>query len=202
MTRTTIILAVALSLSAVTPAQYVDAGSDTIAVFVSHKRHSAIPAHIERMSLWTYTGRILASGAFPAWEPMELIKAGAVVVAQRAVWLKRHHDPRFTWRGERFDVFSGSAPRWCRGCDAGQYYRPAVYVHSRIRHAVSAVMGWHIRKHGRMTKPQWSSGGSWCGDERRGNRLPAGGGAACARAGHDWRSILRVYFAPMDLVRA
>lgn len=176
-----------------------DSPPKTIRVFRIHKRGSRIPAHVETMSFKTYVGRVMAAGAWPAYKPMESLKSGAVVITQRAWWMINHHDRRFHWHGRCFDIMPGSAPRWCSGCDTGQFYVGAVYVHSRIRRAVDAVWDTRLFKHGRFIKPQWSGDGGSCGRSVTGFRLPENAVTACARKGWSWKRILRHYFAPVQI---
>lgn len=166
----------------------------TVRVFRMHRRGSSTPARIDRVPLDLYVGRVLASGAMPADRPMEALKAMAVVVRTRSVWLACHPDRRMRWRGQRFTVTDGSRPRWCSTCDHGQFYT-AVRVHSRIKIAVRSVRGALLRRpNGNLRKPAWSGPPGKCGRDVRGNRLPAWGAVSCARRGYGWARILRVYF--------
>lgn len=121
---------------------------------------------------------------------MAALRAMAVVVQTRAIWLVCHPDPRMRFRGKAFDVTDGSKPAWCSSCDHGMLYR-AVKVHSRIRAAVASVEGVLLRRpNGTLRKPQWSGPGYAV----TGNRLPAMGASRLARRGWGYRRVLRFYF--------
>lgn len=191
-------LALILSLS-VQPATAEAHGGppDTIRVFRRHHRGSSIPARIDVVPFQRYVERVMASGAWPAHKPMESLKAGAVVIANRSWWLATHRDPEMTWHGRHFDVTDGGRPRWCHGCDSGQFYLGSVRVHSRIREAVAAVWGVRLWK-GRWIKPQWSGDGGRCGQSINGWRLPEDAVTDCARRGWGWRRIIKLYLAPVE----
>lgn len=192
-------LAAILTVSPLSAAAAPSAWPAYIEVFRRHARGSSIPARVDRVRFDVYVGRTMASGAWPAYKPMDSLRAGAVIIAARARWLVKHPDRRMRWRGRQFSVTDGSKPAWCPTCDHGMLYRN-VKVHSRIKRAVADVLGVNLRKRGRMAKPQWSGNGRWCGDGYRGNRLPEGGATACARQGWGWRRIVRRYINDVTIV--
>ncbi len=173
-----------------------------IRVHLIHKRGSSVPSRVITMPFDEYVGAILASGAAPAHKPMAALRAMAVVVAARSHWFVCHPQPGYTLRGQRYDIHSGSPRKSLRGrADAGQYLQPGIYVHSRIRRAVSEVRGVLLRRGTRMAKPQWT-GGAWvCGAGYTGNRLPANGAGRCARQGRMTAWIIERYLPRVRVIR-
>lgn len=168
---------------------------DTIAVHLIHRKGSTVPARVVRVDFEDYLGTVAASGAWPAWLPMESIKAGIVVLATRAAWMVAHPQPGYRWRGRCYDIHSGSPRKGLRGADAGQLYRHGTYVHSRIRKALAAVHGSLLRRpDGTLRKPRWSGTPTRCGQGVTGNALPARAASDCARRGWSWRRVLAHYF--------
>ena len=143
---------------------------------------------VDRVPFRLYVQRVMASGAWPAYKPLESLKAGAVVITQYAWWeaLRGH---RTGW-GQCFDIRDGG---W------GQFYRGSVYVHSKIRRAVDAVWGTTLRKHGRFIRTGWRGYGGSCASWTDGWRLMEDGATSCARRGMGWRRILRVYLDPVAI---
>jgi hypothetical protein len=174
----------------------------SIRVFRIHRKGSSIPARIDRVPFRLYVERVMASGAWPAYKPMESLKAGAAVIAARALWLIRHPQPGYRWHGRRYDIHDGSVRAGLRGtgADAGQLYRGPWDIHSKIRRAVATVYGSQLRRGNRLAKPQWSGDGRWCGWGFTGNRLPEGGVTACARKGWGWRRILHLYLPKVRII--
>jgi hypothetical protein len=111
------------------------------------------------------------------------------------MWMIKHPQPGYVWRGQRYDIHNGSVRAGLRGtgADAGQLYKGAVEIHSKIKKAVRAVHGTIIRRDGRLAKPQWSADGGRCGQVTTGNRLYEDGATDCARRGYGWLAILRRY---------
>lgn len=174
----------------------------TIRVHRIHRKGSSRPARVDEVPTRTYVERVMASGAWPAWKPMESLKAGAVVILARAWWHVCHPQPGYVRDGQRYDIHDGSPRRALRGrADGGQLYRDGVVVHSRIRRAVSEVFGVALRRGHRQVKPRWSGDGSYCAHRRTGNALPEGSATACARKGWSWRRIIRTHFPRVELVR-
>lgn len=175
---------------------------ETIKVFRIHKKGSRISAHVDIVNFKTYVARVMAAGAWPAYKPMESLKAGVVVIAQNAWYQILHHNPKFRWRGRCFDIMPGSAPPWCERCDGGQYYKGPIKIHSRIWKAIDAVWGTVLIKRDRFIKPQWSGDGGHCGQSVTGFRLPENAVTKCARKGWSYLRILRRYFAPVKIRRS
>jgi hypothetical protein len=168
----------------------------SIAVFMIHHKGSSTPAYIWRGSFRTYVEKVMASGAWPAYKPMESLKAGALAIKQRAHWFVCHPQKGYTWRGRRYHIHNGSARKALRGrADTGQYFRANARVHSKIKRAVDAIWGYGLVKHGRQGKPQWTGDGGRCGGITTGNRLYEDGATDCARKGRSWRWIIRKYLS-------
>lgn len=166
----------------------------TILVHRIHRKGSSRPARVERVPFRLYVERVMASGAWPAYKPMESLKAGALVIAARAWWHVCHPQPGYVRDGHRYDIHDGSPRKALRGrADGGQLYRGAVPVHSRIRRAVAAVWGVRLVRRGRQAKPRWTGDGGRCGQSITGNRLPEDSVTRCARLGWSWQRIVRVY---------
>jgi hypothetical protein len=174
-----------------------------IRVFLIHHRGSSVPARVVTVPFDEYVETVMASGAWPAHKPMESLKAGAAVIAARALWMIRHPQPGYRWRGQRYDIHNGSVRAGLRGtgADAGQLYRHGTRVHSRIRRAVAAIHGAQLRRGARLAKPQWHALGGRCGQVTTGNRLYEDGATDCARRGYSWLRILRVYLPNVRVVR-
>lgn len=196
MTRTTIILTVALSLSAVTPAQYVDAGSDTctpwhgthrppayLRVFRIHRRGSSVPAHIDRVPFRLYVERVMASGAWPARLPYASLQVGAIAIRQYAAWHIAHHQRGYSWHGRCYDIRDGD-----------QLYRPPVELHHRIRDAVASTWGIWLRKGGRLFRTGWRGNAG-----RDGWHLYEDTTSSLARHGWGWLAIIRQQLSPVKI---
>lgn len=172
----------------------------TIRVFRIHKKGSSVPARIDTVPLRNYAAYVMAAGAWPASKPGDSLNSGAAVIIQNAWQQINHHNPQFSWRGHCFDIMPGSAPRWCSGCDHGQYYKGPVKVHSNIWRAIDKVWGTKLYKKGRFIKPHWSGDGGRCGQSVTGFRLPEDAVTKCARKGWSWLRILCYYFAPVRIL--
>lgn len=168
----------------------------TIRVFRIHRRGSSIPARVDTVGFRTYVMRVMASGAWPAYKPMESLKAGAAAIYMRALYFVCHPQKGYRWRGKRYDIHDGSPRKALRrhGADAGQLYRGPWVIHSKIRRAVDAIWGIRlVKRDGRMAKPQWSGDGGRCGSGKTGNRLPEDAVTRCAKAGWSWQRIVAYY---------
>jgi hypothetical protein len=172
----------------------------TISVHRIHRKGSSIPARVDRVPFRLYVERVMTSGAWPAYKPMESLKVGAIAIASRAHWFVCHESKGYVRDGVAYDIHDGSPRRGCTGCDAGQLYRGPWDIHSKIKRAVDAVLGVTLRKRGRQAKVQWSGDGGRCGSGYTGNRLPEDAVTACARAGWGWRRIVRRYIADVTIV--
>jgi hypothetical protein len=165
-----------------------------IRVFMIHHKGSSQPAEVLKMRFKSYVGRVMASGAWPAYKPGASLRAGAMVIKQRAHWFVCHPQEGYVFRGERYDIHNGSARAALPpSADDGQLLRRGVYVHSNIREAVNDVWQYFLRKDDQMAKPQWAGDGGRCGQVTTGNRLYEDGATDCARRGYRWKRILRVY---------
>jgi len=143
---------------------------------------------VDRVPFRLYVQRVMASGAWPAYKPMESLNDGAIVVKQYA-WYEALRGHRTGW-GQCFDIRDGG---W------GQYYRSDVTVHSRIRRAVRATWPISLRKNGRFFRTGWRGYGGRCGQVVNGWHLFEDGVTDCARRGMGWRHILRVYLDPVAI---
>jgi hypothetical protein len=172
-----------------------------IAVFMIHYRGSSRRAYIDHPGFKTYVGKVMASGASPAYKPIAVLKAMALTIKQRAHWFICHPQRGYTWRGQHYDIHNGSARKALRGrADSGQLYKPSAKVHSRIKRAVNEI--WHlrlVRHNGNQGKPQWSGDGGRCLAVTTGNRLLDDGATDCAKRGRGWRWIIAKYLSSLEV---
>lgn len=161
----------------------------TIRVFVSHRRGSPVPAHVERVSFRRYVSRVMNGGAWPAHKPMESLKVGAIAIKQYAWWSVMHHQRGYSWKGVCFDIRDGD-----------QLYRRPFRSHSRTWEAIDAT--WHVslRKRGRFFRTGWSGGGGRCGQGVDRWHLLEDGVTDCARRGWKWRRITKRLLSPVSIV--
>lgn len=136
---------------------------------------------VDRVPFRLYVQRVLASGAFPAWLPIESIKVGAIAVAQYARW-EMEHDQERTRSGRCYDIRDGGE---------GQYYRSDVRIHSKIRRAVDAVWGVLIWKNDRYIRTGWRGNAG-----RDGWHIFEQSVTARARQGWHWRRLVRWQLSP------
>jgi peptidoglycan hydrolase-like amidase len=157
----------------------------TIRVFRMHRRGSSVPAHIDVVPFPTYVQRVMASGAWPGYKPMESLKVGAIAIKQYAWWYVLNHQRGYSLHGHCYDIRDGD-----------QYYRGHARANSRIKAAVAATWGVSLRKSGRFFRTGWSGGGRGCGSLYDGWHLSENGVTACARHGWSWRRIVLRYLDP------
>jgi peptidoglycan hydrolase-like amidase len=162
----------------------------TIRVFRLHRKGSSVPAHIDTVDFSVYVKRVMASGAWPAYKPMESLKVGAVVIKQYAWWMILNHQSGHSWKGRCYDI-----------TDSEQYYRSNVDVHSRIKAAVNDTWSVSLRKGGRFFRTGWSGEGTSCGSRYDGWHVYEGGVTACARKGWGYVHILHRYLDPNLTIR-
>jgi hypothetical protein len=129
--------------------------------------------------------------------PRDALAAGAVAVKQYA-W---YHALAGHWRGGRlggrcFDV---------RDTNVDQVYRPGSKIPA-ARHKAAVAESWAVslrkvsrdRPDGRFFMPSYNGGDAYarCGAGVTGWKLWQHGASACARQGHTFESILRLYYGP------
>jgi peptidoglycan hydrolase-like amidase len=161
----------------------------TIRVFRMHRRGSKVRSRVDTVWFKTYVARVMASGAWPAYKPMESLKVGAIAIKQYAWYLILHHQRGYSLRGQCYDIRDGD-----------QLYRPPFQVHSRILKAVNATWDVRLIKNDRFIRTGWSGSGGRCAQFTDGWHLPEDGISACAREGWSWRRIVRKYMAPVEIV--
>jgi len=143
---------------------------------------------IKQVGFKTYVLKVMASGEWPSYLPLESLKVGAVAVKQYAWYymLKGHHRSWYKTRsGKCYDVQANTT-------DA--LFHPYVQWTPKQLKAVEATWGLSLRKRGRFFLTGWRAWGSDCGKPVDGWRLYEGGVTKCAKKGWSYLKIQDLYY--------
>lgn len=132
---------------------------------------------------------------WPSYLPFQVIEAGAVAVKQYGWYHTLQGHQKVSRRGECYDVVDSTRD---------QIYKPHKARVRRIhRRAVAATWNTTLIKRGRFFMTGYRRGlKRRCGRDATGYKLFARSATKCARGGHDWLSILQIYYGPRLQIRS
>jgi hypothetical protein len=131
---------------------------------------------------------------WPSYLPFQVLEAGAVAVKQYGWYHALQGHQRISRRGECYDVVDSTRD---------QIYQPhKARVRPIHRRAVAATWATTLIKRGKFFMTGYRRGYKRrCGRDATGYKLFARSATRCARGGHDWLSILRIYYGPRLEIR-
>ncbi len=131
---------------------------------------------------------------WPSYLPFQVLEAGAVAVKQYGWYHALAGHQRVSRRGDCYDVVDSTRD---------QLYKPhKARVRPIQRGAVTATWNATLIKKGRFLMTGYRRGDKRrCGRDATGYKLFARSATRCARGGHDWLSILQIYYGPRLQIR-
>jgi hypothetical protein len=132
---------------------------------------------------------------WPSYLPFQVIEAGAVAVKQYGWYHALDGHQRVSRRGQCYDVIDTTRD---------QLYNPhKARVRPIHRRAVAATWDTTLIKRGKFFMTGYRRGDKRrCGRDATGYKLFARSATRCAHGGHDWLSILRIYYGPRLQIRS
>lgn len=132
---------------------------------------------------------------WPSYLPFQVLEAGAVAVKQYGWYHALQGHQRVSRRGVCYDVVDSTRD---------QIYNPhKARVRRSQRRAVAATWKTTLIKGGRFLMTGYRRGlKRSCGRDATGYKLFARSATRCARRGHDWLSILKIYYGPRLRIRS
>lgn len=131
---------------------------------------------------------------WPSYLPFQVLEAGAVAVKQYGWYHALDGHQRMSRRGQCYDVVDSTRD---------QIYKPhKARVRPIHRRAVAATWATTLIKRGKFFMTGYRRGlKRRCGRDATGYKLFARSATKCARRGHDWLSILKIYYGPRLEIR-
>jgi Stage II sporulation protein len=132
---------------------------------------------------------------WPSYLPFQVLEAGAVAVKQYGWYHALQGHQRISRRGECYDVIDTTRD---------QLYKPhKARVRPIHRRAVAATWATTLIKSGKFFMTGYRRGDKRrCGRDATGYKLFARSATRCAHGGHDWLSILQIYYGPRLQIRS
>ena len=126
---------------------------------------------------------------WPSYLPYQVLEAGAVAVKQYGWYHALNGHQKVSRRGDCYDVIDTTRD---------QLYKPhKARIRADQRSAVNLTWGTSLIKAGRFLMTGYRRGlKRSCGHDATGFKLFARSATKCARGGHDWLSILQIYYGP------
>ena len=126
---------------------------------------------------------------WPSYLPYQVLEAGAVAVKQYGWYHALNGHQKVSRRGDCYDVIDTTRD---------QLYKPhQARIRADQRSAVSLTWGTSLIKAGHFLMTGYRRGlKRRCGHDATGFKLFARSATKCARSGHDWLSILQIYYGP------